>query len=855
MEASLTCAVCLSLFEDPVTLPRCSHNFCRTCVAACLGQEQPGPAEAERDSAPGDLSVACPLCRKVCVLAGRNGVAALPVNTTLAEVVKLFKGGGDAWAPGEAAVPQLTPRDAPCGKHPGRPLQLFCRVCCRPACGQCVTEEHRGVFHSVNLIGSLYQEEKLSFFNCLKEIRKLHEQLVKEVADCQDNMETQVHNEEEIIKREFEKICKILEVKKKQFLDDLASRKKKREKEYEIWKKARNAYRKTIEKYLNECEKIANECDPQRFLEVACNLNHRMKTQIDLMQFSSHYENLPGYKEMCMDATPIVSSISALHLTPVNIDAFKDVPCLEFGNTEENSEQEKIQNTFNPVAEIDVLHDGKMIYTRLMSISDMPEFGRMSHEEVRYNYYIAHQVHSCNLERQTPASPLNGSCTFPESSCSSIRAPEAPLFAFNAKASNLKLKPQVPQRQRVNETSFSKSRGYIFSTPAVKLNFSSLNNSLNVFNVQGSQKDSQKTALSEKTDPLFTKVQVPQAHAAALSFGPQTSLTVSPHLYQVAMPSAAVLNQHLSGAVTECSAPTVFSSSSGKEPNSPLKNEKSSTFLLGKLESQSGNIYNINSPTSIIVSSSTTTVPLPESSNGRKPSSSTFPTTSENVFSQPNKQHSSHSLPVQNKTQENEMRCESKEHRLENYSGKKLPGNVSFPNSLPYKTSGCVPWEDCGSGKQPAHGKVSLSFFWETNAMPVFSLPGCVKNNRDTQTSSHKTKNPIDKLRKKSNDLKKSTVEKSIPSSNTKQIRILTRSSSFCFMEKVKSESILVPQENVTHNSAANKTSFADDSTEQNNQFENPPRNEKLKEDDALKNETSYKNTEPDGENLSQAYK
>nr|XP_056711037.1 tripartite motif-containing 13-like [Euleptes europaea] len=363
MEETLTCAVCLSLFEEPVTLPVCSHNFCRACVVACLAQgrrpvEQPLPPsherprrqEAERGSAASDdadaddvASVCCPLCRKASALPGRDGVAALPLNTTLAEVVKLFKAGGEA-------RPRPAAREAPCEKHPGRLLQLFCRMCCRPACGQCVSEEHQGVFHAVNLIGALYQEEKLNFFSYLKEIRKIDEQLVKEVSSPFSDRN---NNELEIIKREFEYIYKTLEMKKKQLLDNLESQKEKRAKEYEIWKKMKDACRKTIEKYLNESEKIVNECDPQHFLEVACNLNHRMKTQIDLIQFSSQYENLPGYKQMHMDTTSVVHSIFALHLTPANLDAFKagvpsrDGECVVFGNTDKKSEEQKnTQNAF-----------------------------------------------------------------------------------------------------------------------------------------------------------------------------------------------------------------------------------------------------------------------------------------------------------------------------------------------------------------------------------------------------------------------------------------------------------------------------------------------------------------------------
>ncbi|KAL8207248.1 UNVERIFIED_CONTAM: hypothetical protein K2H54_050756 [Gekko kuhli] len=901
MEGTLTCAVCLSLFEEPVTLPVCSHNFCRACVVACLSQarrpaEQPPrqppqsherlrPQEAEQGSAApaadsNSLSVPCPLCRKLCALPGRHGVAALPVNTTLAEVVKLFKasrgakaGGGETRAAAPASAPRLAGQDAPCEKHPGKPLQLFCRLCCRPACGQCVSEEHQGVFHSVNLISAAYQEQKLNFFSYLKEIRKIHEQLVKEVAAFRNDMETHKQKEEKMIKRQFEYIFKTLEMKKQQLLDSLESQKEKREKEYEIWKKMKDAYRKTIENYLNECEKLINECDPQRFLEVACNLNLRMKNQIEMIQISSRYENLPGYKQMHMDTSSVVHSIFALHLTPINLSAFKaDIPsrdreCIVFGNTDKKSEvQKKIQTVFKPVAGVDVLPDGRMIQTQIMSISEAPEFGEMSHEEVRYNYYMAHQVD--NLEKHTYTSPLNGRSIFPESPCSTNQPPEAPLFSFSAKESDLKLKPQVLQKQDVNETSFSKSLGYLFSTPAVNLNFSGSNNSFNLFNVKGSQKDSPKNSLSENTDSLLTTAQISEANAGALSFGVQTSLTVSPDLLQVAVPSVAVLNQHPSGVVTEQTAPAVFSCSSGKAstPSFKYRNSVFSTVSPEKPKSQNNvnNAHGYNCPAPTEVSVSTTTSLKSDSTDSGKPLFSAFSTTSGRGLSQPNKQTSSFSLspPVQNKNEENQICCPHKENNLGNSSGKKLTDNCNSADGLPYKTSCCVFGKAGASEKHSAPGEVAANYFWETNTTPTFSFSGSVKNNQDAQTTSmtsaSKTKSPSDKSKIESNDPKHLAVKNTSPSSNSKDLKSLMHSFSSFVMEKLKSEmeSIVVSQEDVASDSAADKTSVSGNVAELNNQAENTPRNEKTKEDHvgshSLRDGANMINAESDGEHLSQ---
>lgn len=185
MEASLTCAVCLSLLEEPVTLPLCSHNFCRGCVMECLAlaeasrlrqlQRSPGQARVGRGApgpgpGPSCARVPCPLCRKLSLLP-RGGVAALPVNTTLAEVVRLYRSGAaGAATAGEAALGPKPGSDplslqgfgGSCQKHPSRPVQLYCRMCRQAGCGQCVSEEHQGIFHSVNLIDTVYQEEKVS---------------------------------------------------------------------------------------------------------------------------------------------------------------------------------------------------------------------------------------------------------------------------------------------------------------------------------------------------------------------------------------------------------------------------------------------------------------------------------------------------------------------------------------------------------------------------------------------------------------------------------------------------------------------------------------------------------------------
>lgn len=124
-----------------------------------MGRGGPGPGPG-----PGGGRVPCPLCRKLSPLP-RGGAAALPVNTTLAEVVKLYRSaaaGEPEQGQGQGSGPGPLALRGTCQKHPGRLVQLYCRMCRRAGCGQCVSEEHQGIFHSVNLLDTVFQEEKVS---------------------------------------------------------------------------------------------------------------------------------------------------------------------------------------------------------------------------------------------------------------------------------------------------------------------------------------------------------------------------------------------------------------------------------------------------------------------------------------------------------------------------------------------------------------------------------------------------------------------------------------------------------------------------------------------------------------------
>ncbi|XP_030305953.1 uncharacterized protein LOC103528529 [Calypte anna] len=540
MEASLTCAVCLSLFEEPVTLPLCSHNFCRDCVLECLASAEAARLQQQRGQGQARLSrgtlglgggaagarVSCPLCRKLCPLP-RGGAAALPVNTTLAEVVKLYRSGTAGAAKAGEAEQGLSSMafGGTCQKHPSRLVQLYCRMCRQAGCGQCVSEDHQGIFHSVNLIDTVYQEEKLTFFSSLKKLRVINEKLMKEISSQPNDTDMVLNNDAEIIVLEFGEIFKTLEMKKRQLLEDVENQRSKKEKEFQIWKKMKEAHKKTIENFLKDCDKLVHECDPQRFLEVACGLNTRMKTQLDLMNIASSYEKPPEYTQKKMDIKPVVNEILALKLVPVNGGIVKGLSSEGTENSTKTAlfkndlkqwqDQKNTPNTFFPVAgQEEALSDGSRICTRLMSISEMSAFQNMSHEELRYKYYM--ECKQLTNEFKTQTLPANKKYKLVTAEVLKDRSSGTPFLSSHIKASNTdKIKTGNLERARGFERSFSGVRNH--SIPSTNTNFSETCGDSKLLHERSSQEVT-TPSLSENSKDLVTKEKLPiQASAVTVS--------------------------------------------------------------------------------------------------------------------------------------------------------------------------------------------------------------------------------------------------------------------------------------------------------------------------------------------------
>ncbi|XP_054831891.1 E3 ubiquitin-protein ligase TRIM7-like [Eublepharis macularius] len=146
-----TCPICLEFFQDPVTIAKCGHNFCRACLARSWGES---PAEAS-----------CPQCR------GIAQPGDLRPNRQLANVVEIVKrmslpGGNEE----EAKNGRI------CKKHQ-ESLNLFCQDDATLLCVVCErSKEHKE--HEVIPAQEAAEKYKDKFCSCLETLKKKKERIL-----------------------------------------------------------------------------------------------------------------------------------------------------------------------------------------------------------------------------------------------------------------------------------------------------------------------------------------------------------------------------------------------------------------------------------------------------------------------------------------------------------------------------------------------------------------------------------------------------------------------------------------------------------------------------------------------------
>ncbi|XP_064596270.1 E3 ubiquitin-protein ligase TRIM9-like [Liolophura sinensis] len=300
-EEVLTCPICVETFRKPVTLP-CQHSFCRECIGVYADKSKPGQTD-EASCSTGSEGVhqliSCPVCRTPTSL-GREGVAGLPHNFHLAEIVETFssavkveddipycslceednqakavkfctdclaslhpmKGAmkrhrlisSQEYLSQETSQRQTSSRDeqstrqASCARH-GQPFGLYCIPCRMVICMGCVVDH---AAHAMRDIPSAAEIDKPAVLNksgelekVLKETKESLSGVMRLHSKIQENKE--LHIEE--VERAYCAALEALQTWKQQSLDGIKTR-------YSQWSVECSAILKHFQLHAQEMERM-----------------------------------------------------------------------------------------------------------------------------------------------------------------------------------------------------------------------------------------------------------------------------------------------------------------------------------------------------------------------------------------------------------------------------------------------------------------------------------------------------------------------------------------------------------------------------------------------------------------------
>ncbi|XP_077778251.1 zinc finger protein RFP-like [Podarcis muralis] len=194
-----TCPICLECFRDPVIIPECGHNFCRSCLIQCWGESE------------GEAS--CPQCRKI--IQHRNLIPNRPLANVLEKLtVGKLRLDEEKGAEGKGRV---------CEKHQ-EPLKLFCKEDEAPICVVCDrSKEHKS--HEVIPLEEASQEYKDQISTYLDNMKKEREKFLVFKADAEKESQDllkQTGAEREKMVAEFRQLHQFLEEQEKRILAQMA---------------------------------------------------------------------------------------------------------------------------------------------------------------------------------------------------------------------------------------------------------------------------------------------------------------------------------------------------------------------------------------------------------------------------------------------------------------------------------------------------------------------------------------------------------------------------------------------------------------------------------------------------------
>ncbi|XP_053235398.1 zinc finger protein RFP-like [Podarcis raffonei] len=257
-----TCPICLESFRDPVIIPDCGHNFCRSCLIQCWGESE------------GEAS--CPHCREI--LQHRN----LIPNRPLANVLEKLTVGklhlhGEKEAEGKGKI---------CEKHQ-EPLKLFCKEDESPICVVCDrSKEHKS--HEVIPLEEASQEYKDQISSCLDNVRKEREKILVFKANTEKESQDllkQMKAEKGKMVAEIRRLHQFLEEQEKLLLAQMA------EVEKEIAKK-REEHLASLSRELSSLDSLIREME-EKLQEPVSELLQDIRSFLQRSQEKENLEDPP----------------------------------------------------------------------------------------------------------------------------------------------------------------------------------------------------------------------------------------------------------------------------------------------------------------------------------------------------------------------------------------------------------------------------------------------------------------------------------------------------------------------------------------------------------------------------------
>ncbi|XP_077778355.1 E3 ubiquitin-protein ligase TRIM7-like isoform X3 [Podarcis muralis] len=229
------CSICLEYFQDPVIIPECGHNFCRSCLSQWWEKSE---AEAS-----------CPQCREQ--IKQRNLIPNQPLATVL-ETLRAKELSLQGWE-------TVGGNERRCETHQ-EPLKLFCKDHKRPICLVCDrSKEHES--HKVIPLEEASQEYKDQISSCLDNLRKKKEKTLAFKADVEKESQDllkQIEAEKGKMVAEFRRLRQFLEDQEKALLAQMA------EVEKEIAKK-REEHLARLSRELSSLESLIREMEEKRW--------------------------------------------------------------------------------------------------------------------------------------------------------------------------------------------------------------------------------------------------------------------------------------------------------------------------------------------------------------------------------------------------------------------------------------------------------------------------------------------------------------------------------------------------------------------------------------------------------------